>query len=55
MDKQDEIREGIEKLFLKWENDSPDVGYGYETETWIPELLSYLHSKHVVIKNIVVI
>lgn len=44
------IEKGLETLIRKWEKDSPDAGYGYDSETWIPELLAYLHSQGVVLK-----
>jgi len=50
MTEQEEIKEGLEKLILKWEEDSPDAGYGYELDIWIPELIDFLHSRGCVIK-----
>jgi hypothetical protein len=48
--KQEEIRQGLEVLIRKWQADSPDAGYGYESDIWIPELLKYLHDNDVVIR-----
>ena len=48
--KQEEIEEGLTKLFRKFEAESPDAGYGYEYEEWIPIILQYLHDNGVVRK-----
>ena len=48
--KQEEIREGMEAIIQKFEDDSPEAGYGYEKREMVAELRNFLHSKGVVIK-----
>jgi len=47
---QDEIREGMESIIQEFEDNSPDAGYGYENRAMADRILSYLHSKGVVIR-----
>lgn len=43
------IRDGLKDLILKFQEESPDAGYGYEPAVWVPRILAFLEAHRVVL------